>query len=544
VCHQTLTNKDGIMKSTHLTTASVLATLLLASYCGLPCSQTAAAAQQESPRQHHFRPEQFEHPERAEYQKPDEVVPRLKLKPGDVVADIGAGSGYFSRRFARAVGPDGRVFAVDIDPNMLHYIQQDAGIRGLHNIVPVLAAEDDPGLATNSVDAIFICDTIHHIQGRADYCRHLMRALRPGGRFVIVDFFKRELPIGPPPAIKIAQGDMIHEVTATGYFDLVEQDSKLLPYQYLLNFQVAPKKLASMETSRQVKYLIAQGVSRDRLETSLDLPPRDGAEIYSLREYAHHLRALDAQAWQPLLSAENLTRLYDAYTAPLHWSAHGTAPRALALVGDRYHEPAHIEIGLNKAFQSAGIDLTTTVDVRHLTAENLRQVDLFVILRDGMNWPDGQDKPYVQWMTDKQQQAIADFVKGGGGFLGLHNCTGIYPPDGPYYEVLAGQYHSHSPIEVFDVEVADPDHPITRGVTNYRIHDEDHWPTYDASRAQLLLRSRSEQGEYPAGWAYEYGKGRVCYLANGHTAEAIEHPMFQRLMAGAIKWCLHQEVSN
>lgn len=532
------------MNSRILATALVLAGLLIASFCDLPRSQTVTAAQHEPPRQHHFRPEQFERPERAEYQKPDEVVARLKLKPGDVVADIGAGSGYFTRRFARAVGPEGRVFAVDIDPNMLQYIQQDAQVRGLHNIVPVLAAEDDPGLATNSVDAIFICDTIHHIQGRADYYRHLMRSLRPGGRFVVVDFFKRELPIGPPSAIKIAQGDMVKEVTATGYFDLAEQDSELLPYQYLLVFQVAPEKLAALETSRQVKYLIAQGISRDRLENSIDLPPRDGAEIYALRDYAHHLRVLGNEAWQPLLSAENLTRLYDKYTAPLQWSAHGAAPRALALIADRPHEPAHIEIGLHKAFQSAGIDLTMTVDVRHLSAENLGHVDLLVILRDGMNWPDGHDKPYVQWMTDEQQQAIAEFVNGGGGFLALHNCTGIYPPDGPYYEVLAGQYHSHSPIEVFDVEVADPDHPITRGVTNYRINDEQHWPTFDANRAHLLLRSRSEHGEYPAGWAYDYGKGRVCYLANGHTPEAIEHPMFQRLMGGAIKWCLRQEVSD
>ena len=192
-------------------------------------------------RHRRFQPEQFERPERAKWQKPEELVARMKLRAGDMVADIGAGSGYFTRRFAREVGPRGYVYAVDIDERMLRHLHGEAKRRKLENIVTVLAAEDNPMLAPGSVDMIFICNTIHHVSGRDAYYRHIVRALKPGGRFVVVDFFKKKLPIGPPPKMKIAKDAMVAEVTAAGLM-LVDEEAEEFPYQYVLVFERREEK--------------------------------------------------------------------------------------------------------------------------------------------------------------------------------------------------------------------------------------------------------------------------------------------------------------
>ena len=462
-----------------------------------------------------FDPERLERPERERWQKPDQVVRQLGLKAGQVVADIGAGSGYFTRRLARAVAPGGRVYAVDIDPRMLRYLAQDVAVRGIENIVTVLAPEGDPMLAAHSVDLVFVCNTVHHFGDRPDYYRRLIRLLRPDGRLAVVEFVKRQLPVGPPPEHKITRAELIQEITAAGFRLLGEET---LPYQNFLVFELDQSQLLRAELRRQVAHLISQGRSLEQIRNQVLVPAR---------ELAHPAGAIDV-VYNDLTSL----RLPDAPA--------GSPARALALVADRYHEPARIERGLQRAFAAVNVPLTITVDVRQLSPENLQKVQLLVMLRDGMNWPEGHDQAYVQWMSDEQQQAVADFVNAGGGFLALHNVTGIYPPGGLYYEVLAGQYHGHSPIEVFRVEVADPKHPVTRGVGPYRIHDEQHFPTFDDRRAHLLLRSRSKHGQYPAGWAYQYGQGRVGYLANGHTTEAIQHPMFQRLLRNAIGWCLRR----
>ncbi len=179
--------------------------------------------------------EEFESAERDAQQKPDEVVRALNLSPGDVVADIGAGTGYFTRRFAKAVGDDGIAYAVDLEPNMLKYVAERAEKDGQLNIVPVLATTSSPMLAPSSVDLFFICNTIHHIGARDEYYGILARDLRPSGRFAIVDFRKdADLTEGPSKAMRIAKQSLIDEVTAAG-FRLVE-DHDFLPVQYFLVF--------------------------------------------------------------------------------------------------------------------------------------------------------------------------------------------------------------------------------------------------------------------------------------------------------------------
>ena len=177
----------------------------------------------------------LEDPSRDEWQKPDLVVESLGLKLGDEVADLGAGSGYFTIRLAREVGATGKVYAVDLDPKMLEHIDRRAKEEQLENIQTILADPNDPKLGSNSVDLIFICDVLHHINDRAKYYPLLSRALRPSGRLVNIDFHKRKLPVGPPEEMKIEKKEMIKEAEAQGF--QLARELEILKYQYFLVFE-------------------------------------------------------------------------------------------------------------------------------------------------------------------------------------------------------------------------------------------------------------------------------------------------------------------
>lgn len=170
----------------------------------------------------------LEDPGRDEWQKPHAVIEALALKPDEVIADIGAGSGYFSRRFARHAG---KVYAVDIDEALLAIVRKDAPA----NLLTILAAPDDPRLPEKSVDTIFFCDVLHHIGNRAAYLPKLLKALKPGGRVVNIDFYKKPLAIGPPVEMKLSEDEVIAEFKAAGFHLAKRLD--LLPYQYFLIFE-------------------------------------------------------------------------------------------------------------------------------------------------------------------------------------------------------------------------------------------------------------------------------------------------------------------
>ena len=174
----------------------------------------------------------LEDPKRDEWQKPHEVVTALKLRGDEVIADIGSGSGYFTRRFARHAG---KVLAVDVDSKLLEMIAK----AGDPKIQTVLAAGDDPKLAAASVDTVFFCDVLHHIDNRPAYWAKVKSALKPGGRVVVIDFHKKALPIGPPPAMKIDRKTMIQELKAAGFH--LSQSLDSLPYQYFLEFTGTPR---------------------------------------------------------------------------------------------------------------------------------------------------------------------------------------------------------------------------------------------------------------------------------------------------------------
>jgi len=180
----------------------------------------------------------LEDPARDEYQKPQQVVAALQLRRGETIADIGAGSGYFTLRLAAQVGDEGRVFAVDIDPEMIRYLNRRVRDAGVGNVQTILAEPDDPLLRDASVDRFFIVDTWHHIEKQAEYLALMKKMLRPGGQVVMIDFQKKELPVGPPMEMKIAREDLLRQMEAGGF--RLAQEHAFLPYQYFLVFVPRP----------------------------------------------------------------------------------------------------------------------------------------------------------------------------------------------------------------------------------------------------------------------------------------------------------------
>lgn len=178
----------------------------------------------------------FESPARAKWQKPDDVVKALDLKPGETVVDIGAGTGYFTRRFAKAVGPSGEALGLDIEPGMIEYMKADAKKLGLKNYEARVVKPDDPRLAPHSADVVFFCDVLHHVDDRVAYLKTIAPALRPGGRVAVVDF-KKTAPFGPPASMRIAPAQMIDEFKQAGY--RMARGHDFLPYQYFLEFEPA-----------------------------------------------------------------------------------------------------------------------------------------------------------------------------------------------------------------------------------------------------------------------------------------------------------------
>jgi ubiquinone/menaquinone biosynthesis C-methylase UbiE len=177
----------------------------------------------------------FDDPERDEWQKPSEVVAALGLSPGSTVADLGAGTGYFSRYLSRAVGEHGTVFAVDVEARLIEHVRKRAELEKTPNVIPVLASANEPRLPYGSIDVVLIVDTYHHLNDRLTYLRRLARTLERGGRIVVIDWFERELPKGPPPAHKLPRKQVVEEMTTAGY-ELVGEPS-ILPYQYFLIFR-------------------------------------------------------------------------------------------------------------------------------------------------------------------------------------------------------------------------------------------------------------------------------------------------------------------
>jgi ubiquinone/menaquinone biosynthesis C-methylase UbiE len=176
----------------------------------------------------------LDRPERDAWQKPDAVVGALDLRGDETVFDLGAGSGYFSFRFARAV-PQGKVVAADLEPEMIRHIHHKARMEGLTNLVPVIIKADDPQVPAEA-DVVFVCDVLHHVQDPAGWLKRAASEMKPGARLVLIEFKEGELPEGPPESAKIPRGQLVELVKAAGLRFESEQ-ANLLPYQGFLVFR-------------------------------------------------------------------------------------------------------------------------------------------------------------------------------------------------------------------------------------------------------------------------------------------------------------------
>lgn len=173
----------------------------------------------------------FDDPGRDAWQKPDEVVRALGLAPTAKVADLGAATGYFSVRLAKAV-PQGQVYGVDLEPSMVSWLDDRAKKEGLPNLRGVLGSATSPNLP-EAVDLVLIVDTYHHLSDRPAYFSQLAQRLLPGARVAIIDFRKGQ-PMGPPDEHKLAPDRVRIELAEAGFTFAAEHT--FLPNQYFLVF--------------------------------------------------------------------------------------------------------------------------------------------------------------------------------------------------------------------------------------------------------------------------------------------------------------------
>ncbi|MBV6494125.1 MAG: Ubiquinone/menaquinone biosynthesis C-methyltransferase UbiE [Turneriella sp.] len=180
----------------------------------------------------------LESPDRKEWQKPDEVVETLKLKNGDIVADIGAGTGYFARRFAEKVAPSGVSIGYDINPAMVEYMQHDANTRNLaSNYKTHLIVSRNPILENNYYDLIFFCNTYQYLENRTQYFKSLASSLKKNGRIVIIDFVTLESAdeeSGEVPENLVDKKTVVAEFKKAGF--KLKREHKILPSQFFLEF--------------------------------------------------------------------------------------------------------------------------------------------------------------------------------------------------------------------------------------------------------------------------------------------------------------------
>jgi SAM-dependent methyltransferase len=180
----------------------------------------------------------LERSERDQEEEPDVALNVLKIPKGAAVADIGAGSGYITVRLASRVGPTGRVFANDVQPQMLNMLSKRLADRKITNVTLVQGALDDPKLEPASVDLALMVDVYHEFSQPQAMLRHLRDALKPGGRLVLLEYRKEDpaVPIRPEHKMSVAEAKM--EVEAEG-FTLSKVD-EALPRQHILIFTVKP----------------------------------------------------------------------------------------------------------------------------------------------------------------------------------------------------------------------------------------------------------------------------------------------------------------
>jgi type 1 glutamine amidotransferase len=241
-------------------------------------------------------------------------------------------------------------------------------------------------------------------------------------------------------------------------------------------------------------------------------------------------------------------------------------PRVLALIGDRYHSADYIRVSLDRLFSELGLPIDYTIMYDQLSRDRLRGYGILLCLRDGMIWPGGYlgpdayacyeeglenpgdlPKPKAQnWITQEQAEAVREFVAEGNGLYSLHNNSHVSLTSPMYREVMGGAYIGHPPLRPFKVRVVNKNHPITKGIEDFMVNDEQHYVAYDKDHQNIFLEAENVDGltyedhgtKSISGWAHEYGKGRVVFTAVGHTIHAMWAPEYLKLQKRAVQWLL------
>lgn len=256
--------------------------------------------------------------------------------------------------------------------------------------------------------------------------------------------------------------------------------------------------------------------------------------------------------------------------------AAGKPAGAFALCGDESHNSDYIRSALTATLvEGAGLPIDFTDQEKLLTYDNLQNYRILIMFRDGLRFPNGyyyqvhyegrkenivSDPPLqrtiggrgVAWMTKEQGAAIKQWVNEGGSLWAFHNNSQASILNQDYRDVEGAIYTGHPPIRPFKVKIVNNDHPITKGVKDFIVTDEQHFVTYDKDPKYVLARSVNEDGlEYrdQAGrtsnsaesvWAYDYGKGRVCFMAPGHLISVLWNPEYEKMQRNAVKWLLRE----
>lgn len=178
----------------------------------------------------------LERPERENEESPTKAIAALGLKPGMVVADIGAGSGYYASRMARQVGPTGKVFATDIQPGMIELLNRRIASEGLANVTTVLGAMDDPSLPAKSIDLAIMVDVYHELQQPQLFLQRLKASFKPDGRLVLVEFRKEDPKVPILEVHKMSVAEVKQELEAEGY--VLDRVFDVLPWQHIIVLRV------------------------------------------------------------------------------------------------------------------------------------------------------------------------------------------------------------------------------------------------------------------------------------------------------------------
>ncbi len=171
---------------------------------------------------------------RDQWQRPDEVLKALEISKTDVIADIGAGGGYFTERFSRYLGSSGRVYATDVQDVMIDRLRERVKRQGLHNVEVVRGGFDDPMLPRACCDLVFFSSVYKEIDGRTGYMKKVKKLLKPGGRVAIIEYHPDALFFGPPMDMRLKPKQVIEELSAAGF--RLERRFDFLPFEYFLIF--------------------------------------------------------------------------------------------------------------------------------------------------------------------------------------------------------------------------------------------------------------------------------------------------------------------